>query len=227
MTKQTHTASLPVYYGLQKVIRFLALFVFKQEVIGREHIPAEGSFLVVVNHLSLMDAPVVFMNCPRPLTGLIADNFRNVPGIGHLVRLTGGLWVARGEVDTNAIKACLRVLRNGGRLALAPEGTRSRVHHLLPGKTGAAYLADRTGVPIVPMAVTGTEKTSYYFKRLRRTPVRVVVGQPFHLPPDGHAKGQQLEEYTDQIMCRLAALLPPEYRGAYAEHPLLKQSPDA
>jgi 1-acyl-sn-glycerol-3-phosphate acyltransferase len=114
-------------------------------------------------------------------------------------------------------------LKAGGVLGLAPEGTRSHTGQLQEGKTGAAYLADRAGVPIVPVALAGTENVWRNLKRLRRTPVACTIGQPFRLPSDGRAKGEQLKHLTDEVMCRIAALLPPQYHGAYAGHPRLKE----
>ena len=109
------------------------------------------------------------------------------------------------------------LFRSGGIFAIAPEGMRSLTGQLQAGKTGVAYLATRTGVPIVPVAMWGTEAVFANFRRLRRTAVTFAVGEPFSLPVDPRAKGAKLEEYTELIMRRLAALLPPEYRGVYAE----------
>ena len=126
------------------------------------------------------------------------------------------VWVRRGEVDRQALCEALDVLNSGCVLGIAPEGTRSlSTHALQRGKTGAAYLATRTGVPIVPVGIIGTENLHHNMPRLRRTAVRVVVGKPFHLPED-QARGQELREYTDLIMQRIADLLPEEYRGVYA-----------
>ena len=81
---------------------------------------------------------------------------------------------------------------------------------------GAAYLAARADVPIVPVGITGTEQIKRNLLRLRRTDVRIVIGKPFRLPNSGRVRGQKLHEYTDLIMQRIAELLPEEYRGVYA-----------
>jgi 1-acyl-sn-glycerol-3-phosphate acyltransferase len=100
---------------------------------------------------------------------------------------------------------------------MAPEGTRARgTYALQKGKTGPAYLATRADVPLVPVGLTGTEQIKDNLSRLRRTPVRVVVGKPFRLPGSGRVRGQKLHECTDLIMRHIAALLPEEYRGVYA-----------
>jgi 1-acyl-sn-glycerol-3-phosphate acyltransferase len=107
--------------------------------------------------------------------------------------------------------------KEGEVLGLAPEGTRAReTSALQKAKTGIAYLATRADVPIVPIGIAGTEKVKKNLPRLRRTDIRVAIGQPFRLPESGHVRGKKLEEYTDLIMRRIAELLPEEYRGVYA-----------
>jgi 1-acyl-sn-glycerol-3-phosphate acyltransferase len=205
------------YHLAQNVFHVMGAAVLKLTVYGRENLPAQGPYLVVFNHLSMVDAPVLLKTVPQQMSGFMTDKYAESPFIGRLANLMGVLWVTRGEADMDAIKAALGHLRSGGILAISPEGTRSLTGQLLPGKTGAAYLATRTGVPIVPVAMWGTEKVYANVRRLRRTPVGLAVGEPFHLPADSRAKGEKLEEYTDLMMRRLAALLPPEYRGVYAD----------
>ena len=127
----------------------------------------------------------------------------------------------------SAIKQSLTFLRNGQPMGMAPEGTRSLTGALIQGKTGAAYLADRAGIPLVPCVVYGTERVTENLKRLRRTEVVMEVGKPFNLPANGRAKAADLERYTDQIIVALAVLLPAAYRGVYADHPLLAASLEA
>ena len=101
-------------------------------------------------------------------------------------------------------------------MGAAPEGTRARGPYALQeGKTGLAYLATRANVPILPVGIAGTERMKDNLPRLRRTELRIAVGEPIHLPASGRARGRQLREYTDAIMHRLATLLPQEYRGFY------------
>ena len=119
-------------------------------------------------------------------------------------------------MDRHALRAALKVLKEGGAVGLAPEGTRSKVGQLQQAKDGAAYLASRTGATIVLAAVTGTENMLSDLKRLRRGRIKVVIGEPFKLPSfQGVARGSLLATYTELIMCRLAALLPESYRGYY------------
>jgi 1-acyl-sn-glycerol-3-phosphate acyltransferase len=126
--------------------------------------------------------------------------------------------VKRGEIDRQALRQARAVLERGEVLGVAPEGTRSRVtHSLQEGKTGAAYLATRANVPLVPVALTGTQHVKPNVLHLHRTQVQAVVGKPFRLPTDRHARSQQLQEYTELIMHKIAELLPEEYQGVYKD----------
>jgi 1-acyl-sn-glycerol-3-phosphate acyltransferase len=152
----------------------------------------------------------------RQATTFAAIEHRSDPIGGWILDQLGVIWVRRGEADREAIKIALDELRSGTVMPMAIEGTRSRTGGLQPGKTGPAFLASRTHVPLVPGAIWGTEKIISNLKRLRRSDVHVRLGQPFHLP-EGRASTEQLEEYTDQVMLKIAAMLPPQYRGVYAE----------
>jgi 1-acyl-sn-glycerol-3-phosphate acyltransferase len=212
-----------LYYFVHWLFRVASKAVFKAEIIGAENFPKEGPFLLVCNHLSIFDIPLMFIASPRQMVMFSADKWQRVFGVREFCEMMGVIWVNRGEADMDAIRRSLGHLKSGGVLTVAAEGTRSRTHQLQKGKTGAAYLADRTNVPLLPVAVWGTEKVKHGLRRLRRTEVGCAIGQPFCLPPDGRAKGDQLEAFTDEIMCQIAALLPPDYRGVYADHPRLRE----
>ena len=216
-------ASDRIYRLIRTIIGWMVAALWHQEVVGAHNFPASGAYVVATNHLSVYDAPVVLINVPARVRMFGADKWRSTPIIGRLIEAVGVVWVNRGTADLDAIKAALGVLKSGGRLGVAPEGMRSLSGTMIEGKPGLAYLADRARVPIVPMAIWGTEKVAANWKRLRRPNVRCVIGEPFLLPSDGRAKGTRLDELTDLIMCRIAAMLPPEYRGVYADHPLLRE----
>jgi 1-acyl-sn-glycerol-3-phosphate acyltransferase len=111
----------------------------------------------------------------------------------------------------------------GNVFGMTPEGTRSKTGALIKAKTGVAYLADRAEVPIVPVAITGTELIMHNLRRLRRPHVTVRVGEIIQLPRiQTNERSADLRRHTDEIMCRIAAMLPPGYRGFYADHPRLK-----
>jgi len=202
---------------LKPVVRALFPLLARLEVVGRENFPQEGPYLLVTNHLAVFDTPLLLIVCPHEIRALAAAKHRRNPVYASLLTMGGSIWVRRGEVDRQALQGAVALLQRGGVLGMAPEGTRARkVYALQRGKTGAAYLATRTGAPIVPVGLTGTEKIKRNFPRLKRTDVRVVVGKPFRLPEKGRVRGPRLVEYTDMIMRRIAALLPEEYRGVYA-----------
>jgi 1-acyl-sn-glycerol-3-phosphate acyltransferase len=214
-------ASDRFYDTVKKIIGVLVALLWRTDFVGAHNFPASGPYIVAINHLSAFDAPVTLLIIPARTRMFGADKWRSIPVWGWLIKSMGVIWVNRGTADLDAIKAALNVLRSGGRICVAPEGTRSPTGVMIEGKPGLAYLADRAKVPIVPVGMWGTERVAAAWKRLRRPMVRCVVGEPIMLPNDGRAKGTRLDELTDMIMCRIAALLPPEYRGVYANHPLL------
>jgi 1-acyl-sn-glycerol-3-phosphate acyltransferase len=197
-------------------MRLLINLITRQEYFGMENIPAEPPYILVTNHLAAFDPPLLLTMCPHTIRAFAAAKHKGNPIYAFILESMGSIWVQRGEVDRQALRGALDVLKRGEVLGMAPEGTRSRVTQALQkGKTGAAYLASRANVPIVPVGLTGTEQIKHNLPRLRRTDVQIVVGEPFRLP-EGRARGPKLDEYTDIIMRHIAELLPEKYRGVYA-----------
>jgi 1-acyl-sn-glycerol-3-phosphate acyltransferase len=206
---------------MQRVARAVARAIFaagsRVKVEGREQIPATGPFIVASNHLCLTDVPLVLTIMERPVI-LLADEWlrknratRWILGdVGHAIFVGGN-----GEGDEAALQDSLAVLRAGGIIGLSPEGARSATGALAQARSGMAYLALQASVPIVPVAAWGHERLTNSWRRLRRPEVNIRIGPPILLPP-GTASAPELQERTEQIMRALAALLPPEYRGAYA-----------
>ncbi|MGD0575348.1 MAG: lysophospholipid acyltransferase family protein [Anaerolineales bacterium] len=189
-------------------------------IAGTENVPARGALLLVTNHLSRLDPPLIFIGVPRPVRVFIALKYHKVLPLRWFVDSLGAIWVRQNEADVPALKQALGLLRQRGVLGVSPEGTRSQgTHALIQGQNGAAFLADRTGVPILPVAVWGTERAFQSMGRLRRPDVYLRIGKPFRLPAAGRARGAQLDTFTEQIMCAIAVLLPEPYRGVYAHHP--------
>ena len=204
----------------QRVVKYFLLTLLKSvarvDVQGLENLP-DGPFVVVVNHLSSFDTLSGIAVGPiRQATTFAAIEHRSDPIGGWILDQLGVIWVRRGEADREAIKLALDELRGGTVMAMAIEGTRSRTGGLQLGKTGSAFLASRSKVPLVPAAIWGTEKIISNLKHLQRSEVHLRIGQPFPLP-EGRANIEQLEAYTDQVMLKIAAMLPPEYRGVYAD----------
>ncbi|MCS7178461.1 MAG: lysophospholipid acyltransferase family protein [Anaerolineae bacterium] len=205
-----------MYAILKRLVCTLFPLLVRARVTGEENFPPSGPYILATNHLSVFDLPLIMMVCPHTVRAFAASKHRRNPFYFLLLSAAGSIWVRRGEIDREALRGAFEVLKRGEVLGMAPEGTRARkVYALQPGKTGAAYIATRADVPIVPVGLTGTEKVKENLPRLRRTDVTITIGEPFRLPESGRVRGPKLDEYTDLIMRRIAALLPPEYRGVY------------
>ncbi len=210
---------------LFKLVRLILFGLFRTEVYGQEYIPRTGNGIVATNHVGTLDAPLVFATVPREdITALVAKKHQKSPLLRFLFNAVGGIWLNREEADAQAMRLALEHLQKGGLLGVAPEGTRSKTGKLIPAKTGAAYLASRANVPIIPAAITGTYRAVWGLLKLKRPHIAIRFGEPFTLPPvDRRDRAAGLQRNTDEIMCRIAAMLPPEYWGAYADHPRLKE----
>ena len=200
------------------VLRVLLRLCTRLEIEGLENIPQGGPLLVAFNHLAHLDAALVLPFLPQPVEGIALENLYHVPVTGQLLRLYGAIPVHRDQFDREVIRRALQVLAEGRILALAPEARMSLTGALERARQGVAYLALRSGAPILPMALTGTEKAYAEWKRLRRPRLTVIFGEVIITPPRAskpQARRQQAAELTDEIMYRIAALLPPEYQGVY------------
>jgi len=208
----------PVIYHLAKfVISGLMHLIFRYRIHGREHVPAHGPAIVALNHLHYIDAGAVAPAVGRQVVTLAAEKWQT-GGFEHwFLNLAGAIYVQRGEVDRQALRDCLDVLAEGKLLAICPEGTRSKTGALQQAKPGIAYIAHKANVPIVPLGFWGTEKIGEWrpFKRPR---CETTIGEPFYLPAyEGKPSTEVLEQWTDLVMIRIGLLLPPAYRGVYAE----------
>jgi 1-acyl-sn-glycerol-3-phosphate acyltransferase len=154
------------------------------------------------------------------LVGWAAEKYERQLIFGAILRAGGAVFIQRGQVDRRALNFAVETLKSGKAFGMAPEGTRSPHHSLIRAKTGVAFIADEAQVPIVPVGLTGTERPFDSWLRLRRPLLKARFGPPFRLPPlPAEGRTEALKQNTDEIMCRIAALLPPEYRGVYADHP--------
>jgi 1-acyl-sn-glycerol-3-phosphate acyltransferase len=201
--------------GLTRLLTFLLLDV---RTSGLENFPKRGPALVVFNHLGDADAVLMLAALPfrSPAEGIGKIELYDHWLVGPAFRAYGIIWVHRGQPDRKAVRAALEALAQGRFVFLAPEGRQSLIGGLEEGNDGAAFLALKSGVPIVPVALTGVENSSVYshLKRWRRAPVTLSVGRPFFLQEQA-SRQETLHAGTRQIMETLASLLPEAYRGKY------------
>jgi 1-acyl-sn-glycerol-3-phosphate acyltransferase len=174
---------------------------------------------MVFNHLAWWDAPLGMAAVPFEVTGIALKDLQRIPITGQLLSLANVIWVDRGRYDREALRQALAVLEEGGILAIAPEGRMSVTGALERGKPGSVFIARKADVPILPIGLTGTEKVLSEWRRFRRPHLRVIIGKVFRLP-ERRQYGSRKEERqadADYILERIAELLPPEYRGVYAD----------
>ncbi len=208
----------------RRFLRFLLrtigfnLFARVELVEGVENVPKEGPALLLINHIAFVDPIVVLHVLPRNIVPLAKVEVYSYPGIGIFPRIYGVIPVRREEVDRRAVQQVLEVLRAGEIVLIAPEGTRSP--QLSQGKDGIAYLASRSGVPIVPVAIDGTEglPTLRGSQRWRGPGAQVRFGEPFRYRTEYQRPArEQLRLMTDEAMYVLAAMLPERRRGVYSD----------
>jgi 1-acyl-sn-glycerol-3-phosphate acyltransferase len=203
---------------LHWLARLLMKIFIRTNLRGLEHFPRQGPLLITANHLGDLDALACLAYFPRRVDYLGKAELYDYPVLGWIQRIYGTIWVHRGQPDRRALRAALDGLAEGRYISLAPEGRESLSGSLEPGTGGAAFLALKAQAPILPVTFTGTQNERIYnnLKRLRRSEISMTIGLPYQLEPDPDRK-QAIEKATDQIMLRLAAQLPPEYRGVYRD----------
>lgn len=212
--------------GLRILCRFILRIIARVEIQGLENVPKTGGALIISNHLGRLDAMLGVVLADRDdIILMIADKYENNAFWRVLGNKLDAIWLNRDEADFHALREVIRRLQAGGISGIAPEGTRSKVESLLPGKPGAAYLATKTAVPLIPVGMWGTEDRVVLqrLKRLQRLDIQIRIGEPFTLPPLKRVNREEmLAQGTEEIMCRIAVLLPEKYRGVYKDHPRLK-----
>lgn len=214
------------YKTLRSIVRFIMKFITDIEVHGMEKLPP-GNVIVAANHLGRLDTAVLLCVIDREdIIMAIAEKYRDHPLFGAIGRAVNAIWLNRFEADFGALRQILARMEQGGMLVIAPEGTRSKTEALQEAKAGVAFLAGKSGYPILPVALTGTEDRGIVenLKRFRRSKIIVRGGDLLTIDlPKGKGREQAMRETTDEIMCQIGALLPEKYRGVYAEHPRLKE----
>lgn len=203
------------YAFARAVVGLLVPLFVRLRVIGAENIPRSGPVMLASNHIAWIDIPLVSLKVPRVTHYMAKIELFNQPILGGIIRLLGAFPVRRGEGDRESLRVAERLLSQGKILAIFPEGHRSG-GHLIAAHPGTSLIALRTGALVVPVAISGSE---HVFKSFRPV-VTVRYGKPFHLEATGTRRTRDdLARSTDAIMYHIAALLPPDYRGEYAQIP--------
>jgi 1-acyl-sn-glycerol-3-phosphate acyltransferase len=201
------------------IVRALLAAVCRIEGSELAKVPRRGPLIIVTNHINFLEAPLLYsLLYPRDIAGFAkAETWRN-PFLGLLATIWECVPVERGANDMNSMRLALEVLARGKMLNVMPEGTRSHDGRLGRGQQGVVAMALRSDAPIVPVALFGGESFWRNLRCGRRTEIKIRVGDAFRLrrPESGRAKSSR-HEAAEEIMLRLAQLLPPEYRGEYAD----------
>ena len=205
------------YYIARGLLIGLFKLLTRWQVKGKENVPKGGPVLVVANHVHAADPPLLGVSLPRKVVFMAKEELFRSSVSAYFVSGLGSFPVHRGRLDRQALRSSQQVLADNLALAMFPEASRSRSAKLKKAMPGSALIACRSGVPILPVGIIGTEQIKGLGWILRRPRVTINIGKPFSLPPvEGKLTRERLVEYTDLIMRRIAELLPPQYHGVYA-----------
>jgi 1-acyl-sn-glycerol-3-phosphate acyltransferase len=205
-----------LYSFLRAGFWVLTHLICRYRVSGLENVPTTGSLLIVANHLSWYDPILLGVVLPRRVWFFTKAEIFRWPIAGAACRATGQIPVHRGSSDRAALEKALEYLREGKVLVVFPEGTVARKEQMIAAHSGAAMLALRTGVTVLPIAHTGTRRILRSLRTLWFPRVNIQIGTPF-VPtiPEGVPRKAELKAVTLQIMERIAQMLPPESRGVF------------
>mgnify|MGYP001231073143 CR=1 FL=1 len=220
---------------MSAAIRFIARkilpLIADVEIRGDVSKLPKGGYMLASNHLGRLDSLVVYCvidndDLIHPLT----DKYKQY-WYGRLAgRIFNVTWLTRGQADLSAIKEFISRLKKNAVMIIAPEGTRSKSVSLLKAEPGAIYIASSANVGIIPVALTGTEDADVVarLKKFKKLKITITAGDEIYFPPDiksvkGVERDALLQSSMDEVMCRIAAMLPESYRGYYKDFPRVKE----
>lgn len=209
-----------VYNFTTRVTKYLLLPIYTRiEVTGMENIPPAGPVIIASNHLNDADPGILCTRIDRLIAYMTKAELFKIPGLSHFLRAFGAFPVRRGEADLGALRQASAVLAEGKVLCIFPEGTREGPDEVLAkAHPGAAMLALRQDVPVVPVAIRGSgrlELPKMFLRPFRRAHVKLAIGEPFVLEKPPRLNAEAVEDGTRRIMESIAALLPEGHRGYY------------
>jgi len=209
----------PVFWFINTFVKIGTTILCRIDAPELQKVPKQGPLIIYSNHTGQVEVPLMFTHLqPRPITGIAKVETWD----GWFLRFIFNLWEAipirRGEADMVAMRKSLEALEKGMILAIAPEGTRNKTGVLIKAYPGVITLALRSEAPLLPIAHWGGENFLSNLKRLKRTDFHIRVGEPFKLDPgEGRVTREKRQQMVDEMMYRLAALMPEYYRGAYSD----------
>ncbi len=200
-------------------IRAILKMLCRVDSAELDKVPAQGPLIIVINHINFLEVPMIYSFLyPREVIGLLKAETWKEPFIRELATVWSAIPITRGSTDMNAMRLSFKALRCGRYLAIAPEGTRSHDGRLRQGHAGAVFIAEKSGVPILPIVHYGGENFWDNLRHLRKTQFHFRVGKPLRIvAPEGGLSREQRAAYAEEIMRGMASLLPERYRGRYAD----------
>jgi len=204
---------------LDAVSTAVARVLFRFDVRGLDHLPLNGPYILISNHISAFEFPALrVLLRPRAVRTLAKSESWDRKALAWMFNQWKAIPIRRGESDMSALRTALQVLKDGGILGIMPEGTRSGDGRLARGNPGITILAQKSGCPIVPMAFWGVERVNANLKHFRRTEFHFRVGEPFTLAfPTGRTTREDRQALADEVMQHIAELLPRSYHGVYRD----------
>jgi 1-acyl-sn-glycerol-3-phosphate acyltransferase len=206
---------------LRPIFRLIFHLISNVHITGVEHVPSNGAYIIAINHISIIEPPLVIAFWPQAPEAVGAKEIWERKGQSTLAKFYGGIQVYRGGYDRQLIETMIKVLESGLPLLIAPEGGRSHSPGMRLAHSGIAYIVDKSNAPVLPVGIVGsTDDFLNQALRLRRPRLEMRIGKIINLP-DVEGRGEQrrasLKRNTDLIMYKIAELLPPGYRGVYAD----------
>ncbi len=204
------------YDAATTLMKVLLIALTRWRVKGKENVPRKGPLIIVANHHNLIDPPLLSASVPRRINFMAKEELFRSRKVRAIMQGYGAFPVRRGQLDRVAMRRALAALQNGGVLGMFPEGKRSPNAQLQSPQPGTSLLAARSGVPVLPVGITGSERVKGIGFIRHRPRITVTIGRPFLLPHAGDKLTRsRLAQHSDLIMEHIAELLPESYRGVY------------